>query len=175
MDDGSWLLVWAAVDGEDDEILWSVRREEIWSNPARVHRDNSVPDVTPALVAIDGGALAAWSWFDGNDYRLRQARFDGESWGEPEVFGEKGSLEPGYTVHGESVRLLYRTIAPPTWTVVELDRTGTKSRRAIWTGDIDERPLVLAGDEVEAGLRWPQGAGESDADRQQAVPWKAKP
>jgi len=175
LDDGSWLLVWAAVDGEDDEILWSVRRQESWSTPSRLHRDNSVPDITPALVAIDGGALVAWSWFDGNDYRLRQARFDGESWGEPEVFGERGSLEPGYTVHGESLRLLYQTIAPPTWTVVELDRTGTKTRRAVWKGDIVERPLVLAGDEVEAGLQWPPGAEGLDGERQQAVPWEAEP
>jgi hypothetical protein len=173
--DGSWLLIWAAVDGEDDEIMWSVRREEGWSPPTRLHRDNRVPDIAPALVAIDGGALATWSWFDGNDYRLRQARFDGDSWSEPDAFGEKGSLEPGFTVHGESLRLLYQTIDPPTWTVVELDRTGTRIKQAIWRGDIVDRPLVLAGDEVAAGLRWPQGAEGSAAEREQAVPWEAEP
>jgi hypothetical protein len=175
LDDGSWLLVWAAVDGEDDEILWSVRRQDEWSAPARLHRDNSVPDITPALVAVDGGALAAWSWFDGNDYRLRQARFDGESWSEPEVFGERGSLEPGYTVHGEEVRLLYQTIEPPTWTLIELDRTGVTTRRAVWNGETAERPLVLAGDEVEAALRWPQGAEKLEAERVWRVPWEREP
>ncbi|MGB6848754.1 MAG: hypothetical protein WBG05_11195 [Thermoanaerobaculia bacterium] len=175
LDDGSWLLVWAAVDGEDDEIMWSVRREESWSTPSRLHSDNHVPDVTPALVAIDGGALAAWSWFDGNDYRLRMARFDGEGWSLPEVFGEKGSLEPGFTVHGESVRLLYKTIAPPSWTLEEIDRTGAKTRRAVWSGDITERPLVLGGDEVDAGLQWPQGSGDLDAGRKWPVPWEAEP
>jgi hypothetical protein len=175
LEDGSWLLVWAAVDGEDDEILWSVRRQESWRTPSRIHRDNSVPDITPALVAIDGGALAAWSWFDGNDYRLREARFDGESWSEPQVFGEKGSLEPGYTVHGDIPRLLYKTIEPPSWTVVELDRMGARTRRAVWSGDIDDRPLVLAGDEVEVGLRWPQGAEGLDAKLRQAARWEAEP
>jgi hypothetical protein len=172
LDDGSWLLVWAAVDGEDDEILWSVRRQEEWSAPARVHQDNSVPDITPALVAIDGGALAAWSWFDGNDYRLRMARFDGESWSEPQVSGAKGSLEPGFSVDGESVRLLYQTIDPPTWTLTEIDRTGTMIRRAVWSGDVVERPLVLAGDEVEAAFRWPQGAEGLEADREWRVRWE---
>jgi hypothetical protein len=123
LDDGSWLLVWAAVDGEDDEILWSVRRQEEWSAPARVHQDNSVPDITPALVAIDGGALAAWSY-------------------------------------------------PPTWTLTEIDRTGTMIRRAVWSGDVVERPLVLAGDEVEAAFRWPQGAEGLEADREWRVRWE---
>jgi hypothetical protein len=175
LDDGSWLLVWAAVDGEDDEILWSVRRQEEWSAPARVHRDNSVPDITPALVAVDGGALATWSWFDGNDYRLREARFDGEGWSEPRVFGARGSLEPGYTVHDGIPRLLYQTIDPPTWTLVELDRTGARSRQAVWSGDVVERPLVLDGDEIEVGFRWPQGTEGVDADRERKVPWETTP
>jgi len=175
--DGSWLLVWAAVDGEDDEILWSVRRQESWSTPSRLHRDNSVPDITPSLVAIDGGALVAWSWFDGNDYRLRQARFNGKSWSEPEVFGARGSLEPGFTTHDDSVRLLYRTVEPPSWTLIEYDRTGAETRRAVAEGDIDDRPLVLAGDEIEAVLWWHTKDDEADSVREWRVrvPWETEP
>ena len=49
--DGSWLLVWSAFDGGDDEILWSRRDGTTWTAPARLHADNRVPDITPVVAA----------------------------------------------------------------------------------------------------------------------------
>ena len=74
--DGSWLLAWSAFDGHDDEIVWSRRAGSAWQPVKRLYPDNSVPDITPALAATaDGGALIAWSRFDGHGYALRMARF----------------------------------------------------------------------------------------------------
>ncbi len=67
--DGSWLLAWSAFDGQDDEIVWSRRAGNAWQPVKRLYPDNSVPDITPALTATaDGGALIAWSRFDGHGY-----------------------------------------------------------------------------------------------------------
>jgi hypothetical protein len=76
LDDGSWLLVWAAVVDGDDDILWSRYHGGQWSASGKLHPENDVPDIVPAVAAVDGGALVSWSWFDGSDYRIRVARFD---------------------------------------------------------------------------------------------------
>ncbi len=63
--DGSWLLAWSAVDGEDDEIVWSRRAGDRWTPVRPVSENNHVPDVTPVLTAAGTGALLAWSRYDG--------------------------------------------------------------------------------------------------------------
>lgn len=128
--DGRLLAVWAGYDGQDDEILFALRAATgRWSAPARVARDNDVPDITPALAAMpgpDAGALVAWSRFDGGQYRVTVARFDGERFRGARVIGEPGTLEPGFLPPGPNgaPRLLYRHARPPGWTVADLDRSG---------------------------------------------------
>jgi hypothetical protein len=63
--DGSWLVVWSAFDGQDDEIVSARRAGDGWQAPRRVVADNRVPDITPALAVTNQGAIAAWSRFDG--------------------------------------------------------------------------------------------------------------
>jgi len=128
--DGRLLAVWAGYDGQDDEILFALRAATgRWSAPARVARDNDVPDITPALAAMpgpDAGALVAWSRYDGGQYRVTVARFDGERFRGARVIGEPGTLEPGFLPPGPNgaPRLLYRHARPPAWTVADLDRSG---------------------------------------------------
>jgi hypothetical protein len=128
--DGRILAVWAGYDGQDDEILFALRPAAgPWSAPARVARDNDVPDITPALAATpgpDAGALVAWSRYDGGQYRVTVARFDGERFRGARVIGEPGTLEPGFLPPGPNgaPRLLYRHARPPGWTVADLDRSG---------------------------------------------------
>ena len=79
LEDGSWLLVWTAFDGQDAEIVGSRRVDGRWTEAEPIHPGNEVPDLKPELVALDDGALAAWSWFDGRDYRLKFARWQEEA------------------------------------------------------------------------------------------------
>ncbi len=115
--DGSWLLAWSRYDGGDDEVVWSRSAGPdgaAWSSPRRLAADNAVPDVTPALSAAPGGgAVAAWSRYDGEDYRVVTARFDGRRWSAPRVVGPAGSLEPHWerSASGEPA-LVVRTALP---------------------------------------------------------------
>ena len=166
--DGSWLLAWAAFDGSDDEILWSLRRDGAWSKPRRVAGDDTVPDITPALVATDRGALLAWSRYDGSDYRLVASSFDGRGWSAVETVGPAGSMYPSFVaapVAGGSVGayLLYRTALPRGWQVVEVERTGTRGRVAAVTAAGSERPLVLPAEGHGVRLLFDGGAAEATA------------
>jgi len=156
LEGGDWLLAWAAFDGRDDEILWSRLSGGVWSEPAAAARGNSVPDITPALAAVPGGALLVWSRYDGNDYRLELARFDGEGFSRPRTIGPKSSLMPSFQKKGGTALLVYRTAVPErTWTVDELDPRGKVLRRASSTEPRPERPLVTAVDEKGIELAWP--------------------
>jgi hypothetical protein len=164
--DGSWLLVWAAFDGSDDEILWSVHRDGEWSAPRRLGADNAVPDITPAVVpAGRDGAVVAWSRYDGRDYRLVSARFDGRGFGAVETVGPPGSLYPSFVAAAAGSYLLYRTAVPRGWQVVEIDAEGGRGRFATVTVEGSERPVVVpaavdgvrllfAGEGAEATAGW---------------------
>jgi hypothetical protein len=175
LEGGSWLVVWAAFDGEDDEIVWSRRIQGEWTKPARVAGDNAVPDITPRLVAIDGGALLAWSWYDGNDYRLKTSRFAAGKWTKPEIFGEKGSLYPSVVQTDEGGLLLYKTVEPATWTVLAFDRQGVASRRAVVSDDSEDRPLLAVDEARGALLRWQTPDGRFDLARDRAAAWQELP
>lgn len=161
--DGSWLLVWSAFDGEDDEILWSRLADGRFSPPRPVAADNAVPDVTPALGVLADGVLVAWSRYDGNDYRIVLARFDGESWSEPEVVGPRGSLAPSFEKAAGTSFLLFQTAVPRSWSIAELDARGKVLRRARSEAFRLERPLVekVATEGIE--LRWPGEIGGKSA------------
>jgi hypothetical protein len=175
LEDGSWLVVWAAYDGEDDEIVWSRRSQGAWSHPERVADDNVVPDITPRLLAVDGGALLAWSWYDGNDYRMKAARFTGGGWSKPEIFGEKGSLYPSVIQTDDGGLLLYKTVEPATWTVVGFDRQGVASRRAVVSEDAEDRPLLAIDEGHGALLMWESRDGRLDLPQDRAAAWQELP
>jgi hypothetical protein len=150
--DGSWLLVWAAYDGKDDEILWSQGRDGEWTAPRRVVADNASPDITPALIATRSGALLAWSRYDGSDYRLVTATFSGGRWGAMETVGPAGSVLPSFVAGSDGAYLLYRTALPGGWQVHEVDRQGALRRATAVASEGSERPLVLPAG--EAGVRF---------------------
>lgn len=157
LEDGSWLLLWAAFDGQDDEIVASRRFGGRWSPPEPIHDANDVPDLMPDLVPIDGGALAVWSWFDGNDYRLKTARWLGEVWRDVQVSGGKGSGESRLMLGEDRILLLFSSVEPSVWTILEMDRGGNGRRIAVVPRETYERPLLLAGGEDGAILRWSEG------------------
>jgi hypothetical protein len=167
LSDGSWLLAWSRFDGNDDEIVWTRSRgpeADSWTAPRRIAADNAVPDITPALVATHDGALAVWSRYDGENYRLVTARFDGRTWSTPRTVGPVGSVDPSWTATAGNALLLARTAVPRGWIALEVDATGRAQRRAAVEAAGAERPTV---DLSPAGatFRW------LSLEDQVTVPW----
>jgi hypothetical protein len=152
LDDGRVLLAWSRFDGEDDEIYWSVGGGSPataggFATPARLEADDRVPDHTPAVAAVPGGALAAWTAFDAasRQYRVMSARFDGTAWSAAEPLGPAGSLYPSFEAAPADGRalVLYRRAAPRGWEVVETDAAGRSLRRAGAEAVGPERPAAI--------------------------------
>jgi hypothetical protein len=158
--DASWLLVWSAFDGSDDEILWSRRDGASWTAPARVHPDNQVPDITPAVAATARGAVAAWSRYDGGSYRGRVMRFDASAgWRDEERLGGTGSVFPFFAVDdwANGPLLVFREGVEGRWDLIELGGRGEVRSRTQWTGDPKRRPVVQVGAGGAARLEWIAG------------------
>ena len=149
--DGSLLAVWAAFDGDDDEIVWS-RSTAVgeWSKPQPITA-NSVPDVTPALIATEKGAIVAWSAYDGNDYRIFTSSFDGESWTDAHRHGERGSVFPSFAPTGDRL-LVYKQTAPAAWRASRLSADGSLDRTLSLEASV-ERPVIVASDSEGVTLR----------------------
>ena len=121
LDDGTQIILWSAFDGEDDEIYWSARiGGRQWTRPARLAGDNTVPDITPAVRAVPGGAMAAWSRFDGTEYELVLARFEAGAWTAPRRIAGAGALRPTFPDLPGAPLLLYRAARPLGWAVLEV-------------------------------------------------------
>ena len=151
--DGSWLAVWAAFDGQDDEILWSRCTDGVWAQPQPIAENNAVPDITPQLLATPEGALVAWSRFDGNDYRVNIARFDGQAWAAPAVIGPRGSSAPSFS-SAAAPYLIYHRADPRAWAVMELDADGRVRREAAIEVADPSRPVIGAVTDVAVTLEW---------------------
>jgi hypothetical protein len=150
LEDGSWLLVWSAFDGLDDEVVSARRVAGSWDKPRRLARDNRVPDITPAVAATADGAVAAWSRYDGHGYSLVRALWDGRRWRElPGAL--RAGLYPEFHGSAASPALLFFDARRSAWTALELDGQGRMRRRAEAAGPAsDEPPLVEVG---AAGVR----------------------
>lgn len=158
--DGSWLLVWSAFDGQDDEIVWSLRQGSTWLPIRRLSADNAVPDILPAVTAAKGnGALAAWSRFDGQGYQLRTARLVNGEWRGEQPAAPSGSLYPVFLGDVARPRLLYKNAWPRAWTVLDLDAEGKVLAKATAPSSSNVRPVVVL-QRGEVRMRWPSGQGE---------------
>ena len=152
--DGTWLVLWAGFDGSDDDIFWSRRLDATWSEPRRLHPNNRVPDILPTVTVTGNSAQAAWSFFDGNDYRIRTARWTGTGWVVGQTLGGRGSGRAAFeNIAGRSF-LTYQTVVPQVWNLVEFDGMGSQHRTAV-ASPFDERPLVLLEEGSPASLSWP--------------------
>ncbi len=171
--DGSWLLLWSAYDGVDDEIVWSRRQGGSWSAPRRLHRANDEPDIVPTVVATGRGALAAWSSSDGVTYRVKLAGFEDGAWRELELTGPRGSLHPTLTAGDRGLLLLYRTVAPKTWTLQELEERGLPLRKAVAVAETTFRPGLGRTEGVGSVLEWP--GVEVATPLRVGVEWRSEP
>jgi hypothetical protein len=158
LDDGSWLLAWSAFDGTADEIVWSRRVGETWLAVSRLSKPNAVPDITPALTATPGGgALIAWSRYDGQGYQLRLARFAGGEWQGEHAAAPSGSLYPTFL----GLRLLYMDADPRAWSVLDLDSQGRVKAKASVFSTLGRPVIGFAGQKVR--MRWPAEKREVSA------------
>jgi hypothetical protein len=155
--DGSWLLAWSAFDGHDDEIVWSRRIGNAWQPVKRLSADNAVPDITPSLAATaDGGALIAWSRYDGHGYALRMARFARGAWEDEHAAAPSGSLYPTFL---GAAKLLYLDVLDAGaqgrrgWSVLDLDPRGRAMARASVASALDRPAVRFSGGAAE--MRWP--------------------
>ena len=156
--DGSWLAVWSAFDGRDDEIVYSRLESGGWSPPLRVSTDNDIPDITPSLAPTASGAVLAWSRYDGNDYRLRIARFEGGEWLEEDWLGGAGSVFPSFVFDSADPNagssLLFRTVGDRTWSLVAFDAHGEMSSRSELVTPERSRPVIQLTPTGSTVLEW---------------------
>jgi hypothetical protein len=150
--DGSWLLVWSAFDGHDDEIVAARRARGGWDSPRRIAADNDVPDITPAVMASGDGAIVAWSRYLGDGYGLLRATFDGREWRELEG-SERGGLYPAFRGDRGSSALLYFDGRRRCWSALDLDPQGGIARRAELAGPASDDVPLFARDEDGVRLR----------------------
>ncbi len=151
--DDTLLVVWAAFDGQDDEIVWSRHTAEGWSKPEPIAADNSVPDITPSLYPTQDGALVAWSRYDGDAYRVNVARFDGTSWSQPTIAGPPGSTGASFSDAGEPY-LIYRRPAEGAWAVMALDTAGHVRQDASLVVPETQRPNLAGVTPESVTLEW---------------------
>ncbi len=166
--DSSQLVVWSRFDGQDDEIVFARLAGGHWSAPLPLAADNAVPDITPAVVAVPGGALATWSRYDGHDYRVVISRFDGREWSAPAWAGPAGSTYPTLIRaeradrpaqdSGAAAWLTYATAAVRGWAVVELGADGRALRRGEVADVPAARPALVAQPSGEIRLLWATSA-----------------
>jgi hypothetical protein len=165
--DGSWLLAWSAFDGQDDEIVWAHRQGNAWQPVRRLSPDNSVPDITPALTATpDGGALIAWSRFDGTGYQMRMAHFGRDGWSGEHPAAPSGSLYP--TFLGPSRLLYLDAAAPRSWSVLDLDAAGRVKAKASVASTLERPAVAFEGAQVR--MRWPAAKRQMTAPLERVVP-----
>ncbi len=160
--DGTWLAVWSAFDGQDDEVLYSFLEVGRWSQPQRISINNAVPDITPTLAPTAFGAIVAWSRYDGNDYRIRISSFDGSRWGEESWLGEAGSLFPTYLFDADDLgagsKLLFQTVSTSAWSVVDFSSRGQLNSHSELVTEEQDRPLIH-NDGNSTSLEWVSIAG----------------
>ncbi len=152
--DGRWLLVWTEFDGNDDETYTTVGRPGSWRSPHPLHPDNDVPDIMPAITGMATGALAAWSRFDGADYRLHLAGWEPAGWRPLATLPGAGATRAAFLADGDRAWLLYRTVEPTAWQLVELDAQGARLSHLELPTASTQRPLIHV-EGATAWLEWP--------------------
>jgi hypothetical protein len=173
--DGSWLLTWAAFDGVDTEIVWSLHQGSGWLPVRQLSPPNDTPDSLPKLIAWDGGARVTWGRVEGNTYRVVTQEYRDGEWGPLEVVGGAGTLRPYYHVADGRLFLLYQESGlgePPPggrlWTVVEMDRAGRPLRRATAPVRGVEPPVLAPG---RNALLAPGAPGASESGWRSRLRW----
>ncbi len=150
LEDGRRLLVWSASDGGPSDLFWSLGDRGRWTPAERLAAPDRVPDLSPALLRVPGGALLVWSRRGADGYRLQTARWSG-GWSAARSLGEGPGWWPQFAELGEGRFLVHRWRSG--WAAVELDAAGGELRRAEVVSERPEPP-VLSSRGGGWSLRW---------------------
>lgn len=87
--DGAVWVFWVGQGIGLDEIFYSVFRNGEWTKPEIIASNPMVPHIHPSA-GLDflGNPWIAWSSYDGNDYEIYVASWDGRQWSGPEKVTE---------------------------------------------------------------------------------------
>ncbi len=163
LNDGSVMVVWVKFDGVDDEIVARRWDGAVWSETTTLTA-NEVPDVSPSVIATEGGALVAWSRYENRGYRIALARIEGGRKIAETSLGQAGSHYPSLSSDDAGrTRLLFFDSPGDAWNLLELAPEGRVLRSSRMEGDARERPAIVdrrdhvlfvraSGDDVSA--RW---------------------
>ncbi len=176
--DGSWQLVWSAVDGSDDEI-YSARRgvDGAWEARRQLNPANDVPDIHPQIVATAEGSLIAWNELHDGHYRVRLIHQDLRGRERVGHVAAPGTVSPRLLTSGGFGLLLYKDVLAERWTALEVDAGGTPLRMAL--AEISNRPPPVVVSSGEAlTFRWadisaegPPAAAVAETSELE-VPWQ---
>jgi len=76
--------IWAFWNGKDDgedEIFWRVFTQSNWSSLRKMNDDNQSPNIQPEIASDQRGFIwITWSGYDGQDYEIYSAFWDGKNW-----------------------------------------------------------------------------------------------
>lgn len=141
------LLSWSRYDGNDYRLVM-----------ARLGAGSGLQAAAkPAAAGAAQGVIASGG-----------AGVSDNPWSAPETVGPAGSLYPTFSAIGGDgggkggTKLLYFTVQPRAWSLLELDASGKALRRAEMPATSSDRPVVTAGARGEVRFRWP-GRGEGKA------------
>ncbi len=128
--DGLAWLVWAGFDGQDDDIFFSRWNDGAWESPARIHADNSVPDILPVIgIGSNGLPWVRWSGLEGAGYRSFTSYWQGKNWAEKvEQNTSSSSDDSGGIVSDSLLRRLPEIVKEPDKASIHLPRATRENR-----------------------------------------------
>ena len=122
--EGHIWAAWSWEDGNDDEIVFSYYNGTSWNTKKRIHENNSIPDIDPAI-GLDSNQepVIVWLRYNDNHYRLYYSYHKNSVWSTPAlVYKDNNSIENSnpmlYQENGH-LKLLFKNqfgIYGSTWT-----------------------------------------------------------
>jgi len=74
-------IVWAGLNGTDEDIFYSRWLGASWSLPKQVNSDNTIPDITPTIgLGSDGRPWISWLSANGDTYDTITVYWSNSSW-----------------------------------------------------------------------------------------------
>ncbi len=101
---------WNGKDDGEEEIFWRVFSQNSWSALRKLNLDNRSPNIHPDVILDQKGFIwLVWSGYDGQDYEIYCAFWDGKNWSEKIKMTNnfhENDIFPSISLVGETIPLL---------------------------------------------------------------------